>query len=981
MRGRYASKSRSSRVSSALSSQSCPAAKLPFLSNLSLPPLDVAPAVSPTLACSTFAAMEVLQFQGKDRRHDALGDLRVLPDEILCVIPEYLTPRDIARLSTVFAVVVSLNVSDEFLKRSRKPRHFDGFNSLFLYRRWYRCFAGLSSFDFDKGVLERKKNLSIDEFVSEYDAKKPVLLTDLAETWPARSTWTTDQLIQNYGDTPFKISQRSSKKITMKLKDYVAYTKLQHDEDPLYIFDDKVPLLLKFGEVAPGLLKDYSVPYLFQEDFFDVLDVDQRPAFRWLIIGPERSGASWHVDPALTSRVPLGVTVNVNEEDGDVNIDTPSSLQWWLDFYPLLADEDKPIECTQLPGETIFVPSGWWHCVLNLETTIAVTQNFVNKSNFEFVCLDFAPGYRHKGVCRAGLLALDDNCSVTGETDFSCAVDHVSLPDKTRKEKRRRISKHRKELCEDDDDDDGNATNGFLKSSKCSNSQEFAYDINYLSSFLDEDRDHYNFVWSESNCIGQREMRQWLHKLWVAKPEMRDLVWKGASLAVNVNKWSACLAAICGFHNLPSPTDDEKLPVGTGSNPLEFYALLEKVRSPLRKYIPDVFTSGILLHENGLYRTVPWNGKGNPDLIAQYDLLAKNFTEDGFLFGVWNKQQLELERGEKLPLILDASSRPQIWPYLVTKRCKGNILADIRDELTWDDFLNLASFLGSQLYNLHILPLPPMCDSTYSVAKNEMTLVRPGLGNSEKGSSGPVVSASTEATIEISSIPVEWDLFAKTLIRRRKDISSRLAKWGSPIPSRLIEKVEEYIPHDIMVLLNDKNDQHKVSKSPTWIHSDIMDDNIHMESSVACCLDADGLDASLTNNGTMNSHNGNAKQRKWNPSYILDFSDLSIGDPLLDLIPIHVDVFRGDSRLLNKLLQNYQLPFARRPSGDAMHGVECKYQRLSYCAISFRCYCILHDENVLGAIFSLQKELRSAKSWEEVEDVVWGELNDYQSFY
>lgn len=60
-------------------------------------------------------------------------------------------------------------------------------------------------------------------------------------------------------------------------------------------------LIMQFGEVAPGLLKDYSIPYLFQEDFFDILETDQRPPFRWLIIGPERSGASWHVDPALTS--------------------------------------------------------------------------------------------------------------------------------------------------------------------------------------------------------------------------------------------------------------------------------------------------------------------------------------------------------------------------------------------------------------------------------------------------------------------------------------------------------------------------------------------------------------------------------------------------------------------------------------------------------------------------------------------------------
>lgn len=28
----------------------------------------------------------------------------------------------------------------------------------------------------------------------------------------------------------------------MKFKDYVSYMKVQHDEDPLYIFDDKVIL-------------------------------------------------------------------------------------------------------------------------------------------------------------------------------------------------------------------------------------------------------------------------------------------------------------------------------------------------------------------------------------------------------------------------------------------------------------------------------------------------------------------------------------------------------------------------------------------------------------------------------------------------------------------------------------------------------------------------------------------------------------------
>ncbi|KAL0878283.1 hypothetical protein Bca101_027989 [Brassica carinata] len=968
-------------------------------------------------------------FEQRDRRPEALGSLSVLPDETICALLEHLDPRDIARLACVSSVMYILcnekplwmslclrRAKGPFEYRGswknttlhlegvtqenayRKPLQFDGFNSLYLYKRFYRCNTSLDGFAFDDGNVERRGEISLDEFTKEYDAKKPVLLSGLADSWPASKAWTIDQLSEKYGE---------------------------RDEDPLYVFDDR------FGEAAPELLKDYSVPYLFQEDWFEILDKENRPPYRWLIVGPERSGASWHVDPALTSawntllcgrkrwalyppgKVPLGVTVHVNEDDGDVSIDTPSSLQWWLDYYPLLADEDKPIECTLLPGETIYVPSGWWHCILNLEPTVAVTQNFVNKENFGFVCLDMAPGHQHKGVCRAGLLALDDGEEETHDEDGNT----LSYSDLTRKEKRVRMN----------GEGETDANGGSKRYNMWKNG--FSYDVDFLSRFLDKERDHYNFPWSMGNSVGQREIRGWLSKLWVLKPEMRKLIWKGACIALNAEKWLLCLEEVCSFHNLPLLTEDEKLPVGTGSNPvylfsdyaLEFYDILGRADSPLKSHIPHVLASGILYFEKGSYKVVPWDGKRIPDIFTTSNLdFDASMLNSEFPFGIWNKtllqhrnQVLQAELGAgrldglmvrsgrtdtgrpggfKVSSRSTASGSPwsstvrrlmfglvlfglglrlfhvraesscwwlimkvvllakavQLGGYGVKRSLKlclsgleldnGLRLSLIQVEishnfydLTLSDAQNLATFLGQQLRNLHLLPYPPV--------------TRPELLNGN-------------GVHEEFKIPPEWKVFVDALCQKKKDVTSRLENWGNPIPRALMNKIDEYIPDEFFVdLLHvfKDTDVGKEMKPCTWIHSDVMDDNIHMEP----YADDDG------------QHNS------WRPSHILDFSDLSIGDPIYDLIPIYLDVFRGDPDLFKKLLESYGLPLIRSKSSAENGTADSTRKKVSSPSYRTMCYCILHEENVLGAMFSIWDELRTAESWEQVELTVWSLLNSY----
>lgn len=55
-----------------------------------------------------------------------------------------------------------------------------------------------------------------------------------------------------------------------------------------------------------------------------------------------------------------------------------------LNKYPALSCV-TPRECILCPGEVLFVPAGCPHKVENLETSLAISANFVDSSNFELV--------------------------------------------------------------------------------------------------------------------------------------------------------------------------------------------------------------------------------------------------------------------------------------------------------------------------------------------------------------------------------------------------------------------------------------------------------------------------------------------------------------------------------------------------------------------------------------------------------------------
>ena len=235
--------------------------------------------------------------------------------------------------------------------------------------------------------IRRFVDMSYNEFADKW-TREPFVLSQCIQDWPVTALWTIESLLRDYAQVEFR-----AEAVDWRLSTYVEYMNHNCDESPLYLFDRSFAekMGIEVGRVANAA---YWRPDCFGPDFFEVLG-KERPAHRWLIVGPERSGSTFHKDPNGTSawnaviqgskywimfppnaQVP-GVYVSKDSSE----VTSPLSIaEWLLTFHEEARQLPECVEGICHAGEILHVPSGWWHLVVNLEKGIALTQNFVPQS-------------------------------------------------------------------------------------------------------------------------------------------------------------------------------------------------------------------------------------------------------------------------------------------------------------------------------------------------------------------------------------------------------------------------------------------------------------------------------------------------------------------------------------------------------------------------------------------------------------------------
>jgi histone arginine demethylase JMJD6 len=253
--------------------------------------------------------------------------------------------------------------------------------------------------------IERRPALSYAEFSERYMcANIPVIITGAINGWRALSRWSPEFFKTEFGGMEFSIEGRYVAPETTRftMARFIDCVLASTNENPAPYFRNRV-----LSEEFPALQQDIEpLPkYVWPNwllDYYLVKSVRQtfnRGAAIELYIGG--SGGSFpvlHYDGVASHAFLMQIygrkqfTLYSPDQEPFLypakdkpNISTLNSIDKPdLERFPLFA---KAIPTTFVlePGETVFVPSRWWHTTYMLTPCITISINVVNQSNWKAV--------------------------------------------------------------------------------------------------------------------------------------------------------------------------------------------------------------------------------------------------------------------------------------------------------------------------------------------------------------------------------------------------------------------------------------------------------------------------------------------------------------------------------------------------------------------------------------------------------------------
>ncbi|MCO6486473.1 MAG: cupin-like domain-containing protein [Saprospiraceae bacterium] len=216
-------------------------------------------------------------------------------------------------------------------------------------------------------AVDRRTGLTRESFKAEYlDTRRPVVFTDLMQDWPARTKWSIGYLKEKYGHIQVPVYSENYSKPG---KGYMAPDKVIPFREYLQLLEAGPCswrlFLFNIFRHAPSMCEDFRIPTImdgFYREFPFMFfggqgsrvalhfDIDLAHVFlnqihgrkRVVLFSPEQSRLLYHHPFTVASYI------DVNNPD--------------YDKYPALR-KVHGFETILEPGETIFMPCGYWHYI------------------------------------------------------------------------------------------------------------------------------------------------------------------------------------------------------------------------------------------------------------------------------------------------------------------------------------------------------------------------------------------------------------------------------------------------------------------------------------------------------------------------------------------------------------------------------------------------------------------------------------------